>query len=69
MIGDKSVDQLAESILAFLARFLGSQAGVLFDGEGDRYSRAATLGVPADADVPLGFSVKEGLLGQVAARL
>jgi CheY-like chemotaxis protein/signal transduction histidine kinase/CHASE3 domain sensor protein len=67
MMGDKSVEQLAESILAFLARFLGCQAGVLFNGEGDRYSRAATLGVPADADVPLGFSVKEGLLGQVAA--
>ena len=67
MMGDKSVEQLADSILAFLARYVGFQAGALFNGDGDQYSRAATLGVPADAEVPVRFSVKEGLLGQVAA--
>ncbi|MBU2093267.1 MAG: response regulator [Alphaproteobacteria bacterium] len=67
MMGDKSVEELADSILAFLARYLGFQAGALFKGEGKTYTRAATLGVPADADIPVRFSVKEGLLGQVAA--
>jgi CheY-like chemotaxis protein len=67
MMGDKSVEQLADSILAFLAQFLGGQAGALFSGDGGQYSRAATLGVPADADIPQRFGLKQGLLGQVAA--
>jgi CheY-like chemotaxis protein/signal transduction histidine kinase/CHASE3 domain sensor protein len=67
MMGDKTVEQLADSILAFLARYLGSQAGALFKGEGERYDRVAALGIPADAVVPVRFSLKEGLLGQVAA--
>ncbi len=67
MMGDKSVEQLSDAILAFLARFLGSQAGALFKGEGEHYVRAAALGVPADANIPARFTLKEGLLGQVAA--
>jgi signal transduction histidine kinase/DNA-binding response OmpR family regulator/CHASE3 domain sensor protein len=67
MMGDKSVEQVADSILAFLAQYVGFQAGALFKGEQGRYRRVATLGVPADADMPLGFAVKEGLLGKVAA--
>jgi CheY-like chemotaxis protein len=67
MMGDKSVEQLADSVLAFLTPFLGGQAGALFSREGNQYARAATLGVPTDADIPLRFSLKEGLLGQVAA--
>ena len=67
MMGDQSVEELADSILAFLARFLGFQAGALFKGEGGDYYRAAALGIPADADVPLRFKLKEGLLGKVAA--
>jgi CheY-like chemotaxis protein len=67
MMGDKSVEQLADSILAYLARYLGVQAGALFNSEADHYVRAATLGVPADAIIPARFGPKEGLLGQVAA--
>jgi len=67
MMGDKTVEELADSILGFLARFLGFQAGALFKGEGGEFYRAAALGIPADADVPVRFKVKEGLLGQVAA--
>ncbi len=67
MMGDKSVEQVADSILAFLAQYLGFQAGALFKGEQGRYRRVATLGVPGDADMPLGFALKEGLLGKVAA--
>ncbi|CAN5129095.1 response regulator [soil metagenome] len=67
MMGDKSVEELADSILAFLAGFLGFQAGAVFKGEGGDYYRAAALGIPADADVPLRFKIKEGLLGKVAS--
>ncbi len=67
MMGDKSVEQVADSILAFLAQYLGFQAGALFKGEQGLYRRVATLGVPGDADMPLGFALKEGLLGKVAA--
>jgi CheY-like chemotaxis protein/CHASE3 domain sensor protein len=66
MRGDKSVEVLGDAILSFMAQHLGFQGGVLFKGEGDRFQRAATLGVPADADVPLSFGYREGLLGQVA---
>jgi CheY-like chemotaxis protein/CHASE3 domain sensor protein len=67
MIGDKSVEELSDSILAFLAQYLGFQAGALFKGERGRFYRAAALGIPADADVTVRFDVKEGLLGKVAA--
>jgi signal transduction histidine kinase/CheY-like chemotaxis protein/CHASE3 domain sensor protein len=67
MMGDKSVEQLADAILAYLARYTGFQAGALFKGEGGVFRRAATLGVPADANVPERFGIKEGLLGQVAS--
>ncbi|MCW5758679.1 MAG: response regulator, partial [Phenylobacterium sp.] len=67
MMGDKSVEQLADGILAFLARYVGSQAGAVFKSDGDDFRRVATLGVPADAAIPEQFGLKEGLLGQVAA--
>ncbi|MCR5876600.1 CHASE3 domain-containing protein [Phenylobacterium sp. J426] len=67
MMGDKSVEELSDGILAFLSRYLGFQAGALFKGDAGGFVRTATLGVPADADVPLAFKAREGLLGQVAA--
>jgi len=67
MMGDKSVEELSDGILSFLAGYLGFQAGALFKGENGHFYRAAALGIPADANVPLRFSLKEGLLGKVAA--
>ena len=67
ILGDKNSQQLGDAILAYLAEFLGSQAGVLFNGEGDVFKKAAQLGVPADASIPARFAVREGLLGRVAA--
>jgi CheY-like chemotaxis protein/signal transduction histidine kinase/CHASE3 domain sensor protein len=67
MLGDKTVQQLGDSVLDFLAPYLGAQAGVLFNGEGDNFERAAHLGVPGGADIPKGFALREGLLGRVAA--
>ncbi len=65
--GDLTLEQLADNVLAFLSRYVGSQAAVLFAGQGDRFKRAGALGVPADAPTPETFRLKEGLLGQVAA--
>ncbi len=67
MMGDKSVEELSDSILSFLAQYLGFQAGALFKGEKGQFYRAAALGIPADADVTLRFGVREGLLGKAAA--
>lgn len=67
MMGDKTVEELSDSILHFLSRYVGFQAGALFKGENGRFYRAAALGIPADADTPLHFNIKEGLLGKVAA--
>jgi CheY-like chemotaxis protein/CHASE3 domain sensor protein len=67
MMGDKTVEELSDSILRFLSQYLGFQAGALFKGESGHFYRAAALGIPADADTPLRFNIKEGLLGKVAA--
>lgn len=66
-MGDVSVEMLADNILAFLSQYLGFQAGALFKGHGGQFYRAASLGIPADAQTPERFSLKEGLLGKVAA--
>jgi len=67
MLGDQTVEQLADAILAFLANYLGFQAGVLFKGDHGRFERVASLGVPGDAKIPERFQLKEGLLGRAAA--
>jgi CheY-like chemotaxis protein/signal transduction histidine kinase/CHASE3 domain sensor protein len=67
MLGDKTVEELGSSMLAFLATFVGSHAAVLFKGDDNNFYQAAQLGVPGDASIPERFAVGEGLLGQVAA--
>ena len=66
MMGDKSIEDLASAILAFLADKTGSKAGALFKGEGGSFNRASMLGVAHGADVPTSFSLGEGLLGKAA---
>ncbi|MET3709473.1 signal transduction histidine kinase/DNA-binding response OmpR family regulator/CHASE3 domain sensor protein [Sphingomonas trueperi] len=65
--GDRSVEEIAEAVLGYLADKLDFQAGALFKGEAGVFRRVATLGVPGDADVPEAFGLREGLLGRVAA--
>jgi signal transduction histidine kinase/CheY-like chemotaxis protein/CHASE3 domain sensor protein len=67
MMGDQPIDQLGNSILAFLAKYLGAVAGALFVGRGDDFRRASTYGIPEKADIPVDFKPREGLLGQAAA--
>lgn len=66
MMGDKSIEDLAASILAFLADKTGSMAGALFKGEGGSFNRASMIGVAQGADVPVSFALNEGLLGKAA---
>ena len=67
VLGDQPVEQLGESILAFLVRFVGAQAGAVFSGDGHHFRRVAAYGVPEDAGIVERFSLRQGLLGQVAA--
>ncbi|XJJ62361.1 response regulator [Novosphingobium sp. BL-8H] len=67
MLGDPATGQLGESILAFLTRFLGAQAGAIYAGDGTQFQRVAMLGVPAEAGVLESFTLKDGLLGRAAA--
>lgn len=67
MRGDQTVEQLGESILKFLTHYLECQAGALFKGQDRVFRRVATIGVPDDAGVPRTFTLKDGLLGRVAA--
>jgi CheY-like chemotaxis protein/signal transduction histidine kinase/CHASE3 domain sensor protein len=67
MLGEQSLRELGENILAFLTKYLGAQGGVIFAQESGQFRRIAADGVPADADIIERFSPKEGLLGRVAA--
>jgi CheY-like chemotaxis protein/signal transduction histidine kinase len=67
MLGDLSIEQLGDSILAFLGAYVGAQAGAIFSGDGVFFERTAVLGVPGDVQITEGFALKQGLLGQVAA--
>src|ERR1700722_8699141 len=67
MMGDQPIDQLGNSILAFLGKYLGAIAGALFVGGAGLYRRAATYGVPDDVPIAVEFKSREGLLGQAAA--
>jgi CheY-like chemotaxis protein/signal transduction histidine kinase len=67
VIGDQRVEQLGDSLLEFLAKYVGAVAGAIFVGDADVYRQTSTYGVPDGADIPKQFKRKEGLLGQAAA--
>jgi signal transduction histidine kinase/CheY-like chemotaxis protein/CHASE3 domain sensor protein len=67
MIGDQPIDQLGNSILAFLAKYLGAVAGAIFVGGGEDFRRASAYGIPEGAGIATQFKLREGLLGQAAA--
>jgi signal transduction histidine kinase/CheY-like chemotaxis protein/CHASE3 domain sensor protein len=67
MLGDQASEQLGENMLGFLARYAGAVAGAVFVRDGESFKRASVHGVPANANVPERFALKESLLGQAAA--
>ncbi|WP_035606134.1 response regulator [Haloferula sp. BvORR071] len=64
MSGEKGLEPLGESILAFLTRYLDSQAGAVFVGRKGDFKRVALSGVPLDGRVPERVQPGEGLLGR-----
>jgi signal transduction histidine kinase/DNA-binding response OmpR family regulator/CHASE3 domain sensor protein len=68
MMGDQSIEQLGNSILDFLAPYVGAVAGAIFIGSGGSLQRAAVRGVPGDANLPMVVRPREGLLGQAVTQ-
>jgi signal transduction histidine kinase/DNA-binding response OmpR family regulator len=66
MAGEQPLNQLGDSILRFLAEYVGAQAGALFVQDGGLFRRQAAYAVPGDAPLPETFSPGQGLLGQAA---
>jgi signal transduction histidine kinase/CheY-like chemotaxis protein/CHASE3 domain sensor protein len=64
LMGDKNIDQLGESILAFLSQYVGAVAGTIFVKDNERFRRAWAYGVPENAPILNHFGPKDGLLGQ-----
>jgi CheY-like chemotaxis protein/CHASE3 domain sensor protein len=64
--GDKRLEQLGESVLGYLAKYLDAHAGAFYTRQGDDFRRSATYGVPAESETPERFKIGEGLLGQAA---
>jgi signal transduction histidine kinase/CheY-like chemotaxis protein/CHASE3 domain sensor protein len=66
MMGDQSAEQLGNSILDYLTRYVGAVAGAIFTGSGEQFQRTAVYGVPDEINIPAGFRLRQGLLGQAA---
>jgi len=67
MFGEQRVEQLAQSVLKFLAEYFDAQAAAFFTRDGNGYRRIATYGVPEGSPTPVRFSAGDGLLGQAAS--
>jgi signal transduction histidine kinase/CheY-like chemotaxis protein len=68
VMGEQSVQRLAERVLEVLANFLDAQAGAMYaaDTHG-AYMRVGAVGMPADPQSPLSFKPGEGLLGRATS--
>ena len=63
-VGEQRLDQLGDSLLDFLAQYLGAEAGVFYAMSEGLYRRVATYGVPEKNDTPAQFRAGDGLLGE-----
>jgi signal transduction histidine kinase/HAMP domain-containing protein len=65
--GEKSISDLSETVVRFLARYLNAQLGLLYlRGDGDLLHLEATFAADNDAQIRKTLSPGEGLIGQVA---
>ena len=67
MMGEQTVGEIGNHVLAFLATYCQAHAGAFYARVDGAYNRVATYGVPADARVPATFTRGDGLLGQAVA--
>ena len=68
MLGEQRTEELSDSILRFLGRFLDAQAGVVYIREGDLARRTGTYGVPTPSVLPEYLRPEQGLIGQAFAQ-
>ncbi|HEY1723347.1 MAG TPA: response regulator [Magnetospirillaceae bacterium] len=66
MRGDQETAALGNSILSFLANYLGAVAGAVYIFESEAFEQASGYGIPAGVTIPQRFRPKEGLLGEAA---
>lgn len=64
MVGGKTLDQLGQSVLGFVAEHLGAHVGALYAEESGAFRRIASYGVPTDAPLPDRIERGDGLLSQ-----
>ena len=64
MAGDQRVEQLGESVLKFLAEYLGAHAGAFFSQDDHGFRRVAAYGTPAAGGAPERLDVTDGLVGR-----
>lgn len=65
LIGQKSITELANEVVGFLAEYLGAQAGAMFVEENGVFKQTGTHAADRGS-VPEKFTLGEGLLGQAA---
>lgn len=61
--GEQTVEELADNILRFLARYVDAQTGAFFAADGPKFKRVAEYGVPDRTSLPDSFGAGVGLLG------
>jgi signal transduction histidine kinase/CheY-like chemotaxis protein len=66
--GEKSIEELGQTLLDFLASRFGATGGLAYVRNGEAFRRVASLGVPADAAVPDALSEGNGLLADLTRR-
>ncbi|MFN7137813.1 MAG: response regulator [Limisphaerales bacterium] len=64
MVGEPALGSLGETVLRYLAEYLGAQAGLIYIEENGIFRRFASYGVPSGANVPQQVGPGDGLLGQ-----
>ncbi len=65
MGGDVKPDVFGDSVLSFVAEFLGARVGAFFVNQDETFRRTATYGIPNAADLIETADASEGLLGRV----
>lgn len=67
MVGEKGLEPLAKSILAFLTRYVDAHVGAVFTARKGHFERVALVGTPLESGIPQRFHSGEGLLGRAVA--
>jgi len=68
VFGDQKIEELGQSILGFLTKYVDAHAGAIYSRQGNHFRRIATYGVPAGSAIPDAFTLEDGLLGQAVSK-